>query len=129
MTLPTQARQALELALRVGDVLLAAGMSANDVVVEMLRITGAYGLSRVHVNVTFTSITVTHYAAPTTVPMTLVRTVQPDVLDFTKVRQVQALVEGIRAGRPLADAINDLERIRDALACIRTGSRRPATPP
>ena len=38
----TQARKALELALRVGDVLLTAGMSANDVAVEMLRITEAY---------------------------------------------------------------------------------------
>jgi uncharacterized membrane protein YjjP (DUF1212 family) len=46
--------------------------------------------------------------------MTLVRTVQPDVLDFTKVRRVQALAEGIRAGLPLEDAINDLEKIRDA---------------
>ena len=50
-----QARQALELALRVGDVLLTAGMSANDVVVEMLRITEAYGLKRVHVDLTFNS--------------------------------------------------------------------------
>ena len=57
----TQARQALDL-LRVGDVLLAAGMSANDVVVEMLCITEAYGLKRVHVDLTFTSITVTYYA-------------------------------------------------------------------
>jgi uncharacterized membrane protein YjjP (DUF1212 family) len=89
-------------------------MSANDVVVEMLCITEAYGLKRVHVDLTFTSITVTYYAAPTTVPMTLVRTVQPDVLDFTKVRRVQALAEGIRAGLPLEEAINDLEKIRDA---------------
>ena len=110
----TQARQALELALRVGDVLLAAGMSVNDVVVDMLRITEAYGLKRVHVDVTFTSIAVTYYAAPTTVPLTLVRTVQPDVLDFTKVRRVQALAEGIRAGLPLDEAISDLERIRHA---------------
>ncbi|MCE3276319.1 MAG: threonine/serine exporter family protein [Propionibacteriaceae bacterium] len=111
----TQARKALELALRVGDVLLTAGMSANDVVVEMLRITEAYGLSRVHVDVTFTSIAVTYYAAPTTVPMTLVRTVQPDVLDFTKVRRVQALVQHIHAGgMPLQGAINNLERLRNA---------------
>jgi uncharacterized membrane protein YjjP (DUF1212 family) len=110
----TQARKALELALRVGDVLLTAGMSANDVVLEMLRITEAYGFSRVHVDVTFTSIAVTYYAAPTTVPMTLVRTVQPDVLDFTKVRRVRALVEGIHAGLPLEDAIKDLKRTRDA---------------
>jgi uncharacterized membrane protein YjjP (DUF1212 family) len=110
----TQARKALELALRVGDVLLTAGMSANDVVVEMLRITEAYGLKRVHVDLTFTSVTVTYYAAPTTVPMTLVRTVQPDVRDFTKVRRVQALVEGIHTGLSLENAINSLERIRDA---------------
>src|SRR5215218_5522479 len=89
-------------------------MSANDVVVEMLRITGAYGLTRVHVDVSFTSIAVTYYAAPTTAPMTLVRTVQPDVLDFTKVRRAQSLVERIRAGLPLEDAINNLERIRGA---------------
>ncbi len=110
----TQARQVLELALRVGDVLLSAGMSANDVVVEMLRVTEAYGLERIHIDLTFTSITATYYAAPTTVPMTLVRTVQPDVLDFTKVRQVQSLAEGIRSGLPLKDAINNLERIRNA---------------
>jgi uncharacterized membrane protein YjjP (DUF1212 family) len=125
----TQARQALELALRVGDVLLAAGMSANDVVVEMLRITEAYRLSRVHVDVTFTSIAVTYYAAPTTVPMTLVRTVQPDVLDLTKVRRVQALAE--------ASTQDCLSKMRSTtwkgfvthLACIRDESRRQATPP
>jgi uncharacterized membrane protein YjjP (DUF1212 family) len=110
----TQARKTLELTLRVGDVLLTAGMSANDVVVEMLRITDAYGLKRVHVDVMFTSISVTYYAAPTTVPMTLVRTVQPDVLDFTKVRRARSLVERIHAGLPLEDAINGLKRIRDA---------------
>jgi uncharacterized membrane protein YjjP (DUF1212 family) len=109
-----QARKTLELTLRVGDVLLTAGMSANDVVVEMLRITEAYGLKRVHIDLTFTSIAATYYAAPTTVPMTLVRTVQPDVHDFTKVRRAQSLVEGIHAGLALDDAINNLERIRNA---------------
>src|SRR4029450_5760173 len=94
-----RARKALELTLRVGDVLLTAGMSANDVVVEMLRITDAYGLSRVHLDITFNSIAATYYAAPTTVPMTLVRTVRPDVLDFTKVRRVQSLWEDNHAGR------------------------------
>ena len=110
----THARKALELALRVGDLFLTAGMSANDVVVEMLRITEAYGLKRVHFDLTFTSMAVTYYAAPTTVPMTLVRTVQPDVLDFTKVRRVQALVQHIHAGMPLQGAINNLERLRNA---------------
>ena len=38
-------------------------MSANDVVVDMLRITEAYGLKRVHLDITFTSIAVTDYPA------------------------------------------------------------------
>lgn len=36
----------LNLAMQVGDCLLSAGMSANDVVVAMLGITDAYGLGR-----------------------------------------------------------------------------------
>jgi hypothetical protein len=44
-------RAALELALRVRDTLLSAGMSPNDVVVLMLCITAAYGLQHVHVDV------------------------------------------------------------------------------
>src|SRR4029453_944482 len=96
----TQARQALELTLRVGDVLLTAGMSANDVVVEMLRITEAYRLKRVHVDITFNSIAATYYAAPTTVPMTLVRTVQPDVLDFTRLRRGPVLGAALHTLRP-----------------------------
>ena len=34
----------LDLAMRIGDHFLASGMSANDVVVQMLRVTRAYGL-------------------------------------------------------------------------------------
>jgi hypothetical protein len=46
-----QARKALSLAMRFGDSLLSAGMSANDVVVLMLRITETYGLRKVHIDV------------------------------------------------------------------------------
>ena len=54
---------ALNLAMQVGDCLLSAGMSANDVVVAMLGITDAYGLTRVHVDVTYTSISASCYPA------------------------------------------------------------------
>jgi phenylacetate-coenzyme A ligase PaaK-like adenylate-forming protein len=54
-TTVTPPAAALNLAMQVGDCLLSAGMSANDVVVAMLGITDAYGLTRVHVDVTYTS--------------------------------------------------------------------------
>jgi hypothetical protein len=49
-TTVTPPAAALNLAMQVGDCLLSAGMSANDVVVAMLGITDAYGLTRVHVS-------------------------------------------------------------------------------
>jgi len=64
-----QAHAVLDLAMRVGDALLSAGMSANDAVVLMLRITRAYGLKRrVHVDVTYTSISTSYYPTPGGVP-------------------------------------------------------------
>ena len=62
-TTVTPPAAALNLAMQVGDCLLSAGMSANDVVVAMLGITDAYGLTRVHVDVTYTSVSASCYPA------------------------------------------------------------------
>ena len=77
---------ALQLAMRIGDVLLSAGMSANDVVVAMLRVTDAYGLSGVHVDVTYTSISASYYPGPGLAPVTSIRIVKPSVPDYTRVQ-------------------------------------------
>ena len=77
-----QAHAVLDLAMRVGDALLSAGMSANDAVVLMLRITRAYGLKRrVHVDVTYTSISTSYYPTAGGVPQTAIRIVQREVVD------------------------------------------------
>ena len=68
-TTPTPPAAALNLAMQVGDCLLSAGMSANDVVVAMLGITDAYGLTRVHVDVTYTSISASFYPARGATPI------------------------------------------------------------
>jgi uncharacterized membrane protein YjjP (DUF1212 family) len=77
--------------MQVGDCLLSAGMSANDVVVAMLGITDAYGLTRVHVDVTYTSISASCYPARGAAPITCIRVVQPDDIDYSKVRDVGKL--------------------------------------
>src|SRR5262245_66291318 len=101
--------------MRIGDVLLASGMSANDAVLLVLRITQAYGLSGVHVDVTFTAMTASYYPAPGRAPITSVRVVRPTEVDYTRVRRVERLVTQIvRHGLAVADAAASLEKIRSS---------------
>ncbi len=111
---PHSTHAALQLAMRIGDALLSAGMSANDVVVFMLRVTDALGLPGVHVDVTYTSISASYYPGPGLAPITSLRVVKPTVPDYTKVRRLDRLSEEIEAGLPLADAAAAFERIRSA---------------
>jgi uncharacterized membrane protein YjjP (DUF1212 family) len=101
----------LDLAMRIGDHFLASGMSANDVVVQMLRVTRAYGLAGVHVDLTYTSITVTHHRGPTRTPLTVSRVVQPLVVDYTKVRDLDRLLAMIEDGLDVAAATAEYDRI------------------
>lgn len=109
-----RANAVLGLAMRVGDALLSAGMSANDVVVVMLRITQAYGLSRVHVDVTYTAIAVSYYPGNGATPITAVRVVQPDIIDYSQVRDLDKLSDKIKAGIPIGNALEAFEQIRSA---------------
>jgi uncharacterized membrane protein YjjP (DUF1212 family) len=108
------AHTVLDLAMRVGDALLSAGMSANDAVVLMLRITRAYGLRRIHVDVTYTSISTSYYPASGAVPQTAIRIVQREVVDYTRVRRLDRLTVQIDGGLPLAEATAAFDRIRSA---------------
>jgi len=105
---------ALRLAMRIGDSLLSAGMSANDVVVFMLRVAHAYGLRGVHVDVTYTSISMSCYPGPDQPPVTSLRVIRPTVVDYTKVRQLNRLAADIEAGLPVDEAAAAFERIRSA---------------
>ncbi len=110
----TSPHAALQLAMRIGDALLSSGMSANDVVVAVLRITDAYGLTGVHVDVTYTSISATCYPAPGEPPVTAIRIVRPTVVDYTKVRRLEKLRSDVERGLPLDEAAAALESIRSA---------------
>lgn len=94
----------LDLAMSIGERLLVSGMSANDVVVQMLRVTRAYGLSSVHVDLTYTSIGVTHHRGPTRRPLSMVRIVQPVVVDYSKAREISRLLARIDAGLGIDEA-------------------------
>jgi uncharacterized membrane protein YjjP (DUF1212 family) len=102
------------LAVQIAGRLLSAGMSANDVVLVALRITRSYGLQRVHFDVTYTSIAASYYPAPGVPPITCIRTVQPDVIDYAQVRALDQLSTDIENGLPLNDAAATFLAIRGA---------------
>jgi uncharacterized membrane protein YjjP (DUF1212 family) len=104
----------LNLAMRVGDCLLSSGMSANDVVVVLLRITTAFKMTRVHIDVTYTSLSASYYPARGAAPITCIRTVRPDVVDYSRVRELDKLSDDIQAGLTIEDAIARFERINAA---------------
>ena len=89
------ARAVIDLAMRVGETLLSIGASASDVVATALRLTDAYGLRSVHIDVTFTSISVSYHRGPDADPMTVMRGVKARSTDLTRLERLQTLVRDI----------------------------------
>jgi uncharacterized membrane protein YjjP (DUF1212 family) len=96
-----EARAVIDLAMRVGETLLSTGASASDVVATVLRLTDAYGLRSVHVDVTFTSISVSYHRGADADPMTVMRGVKVRSADLTRLERLQALVREV-AEEPVA---------------------------
>ena len=89
------AQAVIDLAMRVGETLLATGASASDVVATALRLIDAYGLRSVHVDVTFTSISVSYHRGPDADPMTVMRGIKVRSTDLTRLERLQTLVRDI----------------------------------
>ena len=120
---PVLAAGALDLAVQLAGCLLSAGMSANDVVVVALRITRTFGLRRVHFDVTYTSIAASYYPGPGVPPITCIRTVRPDVIDYTQVRALDQLSTDIEHGLRLSDAAAAFLAIAQPAVAIPNGCR------
>jgi hypothetical protein len=51
-------QQVIDLCIRIGEVLLSGGEGSGDTAEAMLRVAGAFGLSAVDVDITFTAVTI-----------------------------------------------------------------------
>jgi uncharacterized membrane protein YjjP (DUF1212 family) len=105
---------ALELALRVGDLLQSSGMSVADTVVVMRRICHAYGLVRAQIDITYNAISASYYPGGGLPPFTSLRTVSPAVPNLAKVADLSALVRRIEAGLPIGRATREFDALREA---------------
>jgi uncharacterized membrane protein YjjP (DUF1212 family) len=91
------AHAALGLALRIGESMLAFGSSAADVTATVLRVAAGYGLTNCHVDVTFTSLTVS-YDREGALPLTAMRLVRLRGMDYTRLQGITDLARAVSTG-------------------------------
>lgn len=96
LTEDARVAQVLDLAVRSGEVLLAAGTSAVDTAAQVQFVAATYGLARCDVDVTYNSIRVSAHRGPTMPPATSMRIVHYRSLDFTRLAAVDKLTRQLR---------------------------------
>lgn len=89
------ARSVIDLCLHTSEAMLATGASAADVVATVLRISTAYGISGMHVDITFTSITVSVHRGMNEDPLSIMRIVRVRTTDYTRLQNVYRLIDEI----------------------------------
>ncbi|HEX5406284.1 MAG TPA: threonine/serine exporter family protein, partial [Pseudonocardiaceae bacterium] len=105
----------LDLALRIGEVLMSSGAGASDVTATVIAVTSACGLPHCEVDVIFTSISICCQRGSDLAPVTTHRVVRSRALDYTRLADVEHLVREITAGRtPAQEASARLREITEA---------------
>lgn len=89
--------QVLDLAVRVGEVVLAAGTGVTDTEAQVRFIASTYGLDKCDIDVTFDAIRITADRGTLLPPASDMRIVKYRSLDFTRLAAVDRLTRLIRA--------------------------------
>ncbi|WP_279105177.1 threonine/serine ThrE exporter family protein [Gordonia paraffinivorans] len=88
--------EVLDLATKIGAVLLDSGTGAIDTQTQIKFVAGVYGLEDVDVDVTYNTIVVSARRGATLPPITTMEQVYHRSMDFTRLSQVDRLVRRIR---------------------------------
>jgi uncharacterized membrane protein YjjP (DUF1212 family) len=102
----------LDLALRIGEILLSSGAGAADVTATMLGITTHLGLRNADIDVTFTLLRMSYQDDPDEVPVLLTRNIHRRDIDYDDLTRVQGLIGDVLRDRITpADARAQVARI------------------
>ncbi|WP_232676386.1 threonine/serine exporter ThrE family protein [Nocardioides sp. R-C-SC26] len=102
----------LDFCLRVGELLLSSGAGAADVTATMLSLARGLGAREAAVDITFTSLSMSHQSDPEEVPLLATRQVTSRVIDYQDLTRVDHLVRAvIRGDLGLLDGRAELRRI------------------
>src|SRR5438105_539145 len=110
----------MDLALRVGELLLSSGAGAADVSAQMRNVAIACGVRGMNADVTFTELAMSYQARPDEPALIQLRQVRQRQTDFGHLTRVDHLVRALVAGRiGRDDAATELNRI------VSSGHSRP----
>ena len=88
----------MDLALRIGEVLLSSGAGASDVSAAMNNVARACGLRRFTADVMFTQLTMTAHVSSDTPPVIQIRQVRYRDIDYGDLTLVDHLIRQVAAG-------------------------------
>src|SRR5690606_30062090 len=97
LTDDAEVSQVLDLAVRVGEVVLAAGTSVGDTSAQVRFIASTYGLDKCDIDVTFDAIRIWADRGLSLPPASDMRVVKYRSLDFTRLAAVDRLTRRIRS--------------------------------
>lgn len=115
-----EARAVNDLALRVGEAMLSTGASAADCVASVLRLMTAYGVRSAHIDITFTSITVSIHRGLHEDPLSVMRVIPGRSPDYTRLEGVQGLVDDIVDSAAGEGGVLDIDAARARLTRVLT---------
>ena len=116
----TDTYKTLDLALRIGEMLLSSGAGAADVTATMWSVVHACGIRNVEVDVTFTTLTLSHQASSEEPALIQTRHVRHRDIDYEDLTLVDHLV------RDLLGGVIDRDEARTRLAqIVSSGHRLP----
>jgi uncharacterized membrane protein YjjP (DUF1212 family) len=105
----------LDLALRIGEVMLSSGAGTADATATILAVTAAGGLRGCEVDITSTSMAISYQAASDAAPETHLRVVQYRGQDYSRLTDVDQLVRRFARGQlNRAEASRELARLVSA---------------
>jgi uncharacterized membrane protein YjjP (DUF1212 family) len=108
-----QTYKILDLALRVGELLLSSGAGAADVTATMQALTRHHGLRNADIDVTFTLLRASYQDDPDDMPVLLNRNVTTRDIDYDDLTRVHLLIgEVLRDEVTLTEARGEVARIR-----------------
>ena len=99
MTDARETYKILDLALRIGEILLSSGAGAADVTATMLGITHHYGLRNADVDVTFTLLRMSYQDDPDEMPVLLTRNISQRDIDYDDLTRTPHLVTDVLEDR------------------------------
>jgi len=107
--------EVLDVALRVGEVLLSSGAATADVMTDIHAVTSALGVKRCQVDITYTAIAISAHRGVSSPAVNTMRVVNSRSLDYTRLAEVDRVVRNAQAGTLTAHAAHrELDRITTA---------------